>query len=293
MEDKYIEELKKKLESGDISQELFDEITRRWGNEKSVSSREERDSAETPGGRKGITKISGSGHLSDVTSEYFKISGSGKVSGKVNVDNMSVSGSGHVEDDITVSQTLETSGSLRALKRIEAETIETSGSLRAGSIKAGTIESSGSLKVEEGIVAREMEISGSCQTGSITADSLESSGSLEAETITGKDIEISGAIRADTVDCDSFSMSVDGGSHRNSIRKLNAGEVKITARRRFFKSTIDIEEITCTEGYLESVKAKKVIADEVVVGDGSVIDYVEARVIKTSGDAVIKEKKVL
>ncbi len=293
MEDKYIEELKKKLESGDISQELFDEITKRWGDEKAEAPQEEGDSTETSGERKGTTRISGSGNLSDVTSEYLKISGSGRISGKVNVDNMSVSGSGRVEEDIFVARTLEASGSLSASKQIEAETIETSGSLKAGSIKAGTIESSGSLKVEGDIVAREMEVSGSCHAANIISDSLHSSGSLDVETVTGKEVEVSGAIRANAVECKSFSMSVDGGSHRNSIGKLNASEVKITSRRRFFKSTIEIDEITCKEGYLESVKAKKVFADEVVVGDGSVIDYVEAKVIKTSGDAVIKEKKVL
>lgn len=293
MEDNYIEELKKKLESGDISQELFDEITRRWNSSSDSKPQDNEEKTSDSEERKGTTKISGSGHLSSVTSEYLRISGSGHVSGKVNVDNMSVSGSGKIEDDIFVAQTLEASGSLKASKSIEADTIETSGSLRAGNIKAGTIDTSGSLKVETDIVARELESSGSCSATSIVCDQLESSGVLEAESVTGKNIEISGAIRADTVECETFNMSIEGTSHRNSIKKLNAKEVKITSRKRFFKSTIDIDEITCKEGYLESVKAKKVVADEVVVGDGCVIDYVEARVIKTSGDAVIKEKKVL
>ncbi len=293
MEDKYIEELKKKLESGEISQELFDEIARRWDSGSGDKADDQDDETADSETRKGTTKISGSGHLSSVTSEYLRISGSGNVSGKVNVDNMSVSGSAKIEDDIFVAQSLEASGSLRAAKGIEAETIEASGSLRAGSIKAGTIDTSGSLRVETDIVARELDSSGSCQASSITIDQLDSSGSIEAETIKGKDIEISGSIRAGTVECETFSMSIDGVSHRNSIGKLDAKEVKIASRRRFFKSTVDIDEISCREGYLESVKAKKVIADEVVVGDGCVIDYVEARVIKTSGDAVIKEKKVL
>jgi hypothetical protein len=263
------------------------------GTKRQKNSHEEDDSKETGEERKGIIKLSGSMHMSEVTAEYLKISGSGDVSGKVSVDNMSVSGSCSVGGDIFVSHNLEASGSLRAKKLIEVETIEISGSLRAGSIRAGSLDSSGSLKVEGNIAAREMDTSGSCHAVNITSDTLESSGSLEVENISGKDIKIYGAIRAETVDCEMFTMLVDGGSHRKSIGKLNAGEVKISPRRKFFKSTIEIGEITCREGSLESVRARKVVADKVVIGDGCVIDYVEAKVIKTSGDAVIKEKKVL
>lgn len=293
MEDKYIEELRKKLENGDISQELFDEISRRWQGKKEEDSESSSETGSKSPEKQGTTSVSGSGHFSSVTAEYFRISGSGHVSGKVDVDNMSVSGSGKVGDDIKVSNILETSGSLKADRLVEAGTIESSGSLHAGSIKAGTIESSGSLKIADGIEAKKIDISGSCTAESVTGDELDCSGVIKSEKVKGGQIRISGGIHSETVECENFEMSMEGGSFRSRITKLIAGTVKITSRKRFFKSSLEIEELVCREAHLEFVKAQSVKADEVVVGDGCEIDYVEAKVIKTSGDSVIKEKKIV
>ncbi len=293
MEDKYMEELKRKLEQGEISQELFDEISKRWKskNEGDEGNATGSDSGSTE--KHGTTSVSGSGHFSSVTAEYFRISGSGNVSGDVDVDNMTVSGSGKVGGNIKVTNIMETSGSLRADKLVEAGTIESSGSLHAGSIKANLVDASGSLKVTGFIDSKRIDISGSCTAESINSEELECSGVVRAESMKGGWIRISGGIRAESVECRNFEMSVEGGAHRGQIGRLLADSVKVTSRKRFFRSTLEIGEIRCKTASLECVKAQKVFADEVVVGDGSEIDYVEAKVIKTSGDAVIREKKIV
>lgn len=288
-----MEELKKKLENGDISQELYDEILKRWNHEEEGTDREPGKQAEETRGRRGDTSVSGSGHFSDIVSETLRISGSGHVSGEIDVVDMKVSGSAKVEGDISVSGMLESSGSLRAEKNISAGTIDSSGSLRAGSIKAEKIDSSGSLVVEEDIEAQEMDISGRCDAESIKSDTFESSGSLKVSNLKGVSVDISGAIEAEEVECENFHMSIDSHSRNNSIEKLIAKNVKIESRRRLFTSSIEIEEIICENASLESVQAESIKANEVVIGDGCEIDYVEAKVIKTSGDAIVKEKKII
>ena len=293
MENSYSEELRRKLESGEISQGLYDEIMKRWGSQESKTEEEKEQFSENDQAREGTTSISGSGHLSNVISEILKISGSGHVSGYVDVDTMKVSGSGHVEGNISVSGELETSGSLASGGSIKAGSIDSSGSLKAQSIKAENIDSSGSLRVDGDIEAQTMDISGSCVAENVVCDDFECSGMLKAKTLKGSGVEISGGIRVDSVECDSFYMSIDTSTNRNTIGKLICTEAKIETRRRFFKSSVEIDELVCKEADLESVKAKKVVGDEVVVGNGCEIDYVEARVLKTSGDAVIREKKIL
>lgn len=290
MENKLLEELKKKLESGDISQELYDEILARW----SGSSASDPDkSAEPETGKHGTTSISGAGNLSSVQSESLRIAGAGQVSGDVDVEDMSISGSAKVQGTITVSDSLESSGSLVAEKSITAGSIDSSGSLRAGSIKADQIDSSGALRVNGNIEAGEMDISGKCVAENIITESMDCSGSIEVKSLIGKEIEISGSIKAELVECESFEMSVDSPGHKSSIEKLKSGEVKVEAGRRFFRGTIDIREIECNTAYLESVKAEKIKGHEVVIGDGCEVDYVEASVIKTSGDAVVRNKNIV
>lgn len=293
MEDKMVEELKRKLENGEISQELYEEIMKRWNDKSTPSETSEEEKNDRDRVRQGDTKISGSGHLSDVVSETLRISGSGHVSGYVDVGQMKVSGSGKFQGDISVSDTLESSGSLKAEKKITAGNIDASGSIRAESIVAKNIDSSGSLRVEKSIEAEEMDVSGSCTAENITVGRLESSGSLHVIELRGKDVEISGSFEADNVECDNFDMSMDSFSHRNSIKKLAAKNVRIKNRRWRSRSSIEIDEITCENANLEAVKAKLVKGDEVLVGDGCEIDYVEAKVIKTSGDAIIKDKKII
>ncbi len=293
MEDKYMEELKRKLEQGEISQALFDEIKRRWTDKSTGKAEDEDKDEKKPSEKKGTTSISGSGHFSNVTAEYLRISGSGQVSGEVDVDSMTVSGSGKVGGRIKVSNILETSGSLRAQAEIEADSIESSGSLHAGRIKANMVDSSGSLKVEQAIEAKKLDVSGSCVAGNIISEEFDCSGMLKTEDVKGGSVRISGVIKAESVDCRNFEMSMEGGPLRSQIGKLHADTVKISSRKRFFRSSIEIGEIKCKTGSFEYVKAERVIADEVVVGNGSEIDYVEAKVIKTSGDAVIKEKKIV
>lgn len=295
MDEKYIEELRKKLENGDISQELYDEISKRWKNSVSETHHEETPHRENEPERTGTTKVSGSGRFSNVTSEYFKVSGACHVEGDVDVENMTVSGSARVDGNVKVIDILEASGSVRVDKRMEIGTLDASGSVKGGSIKANTLETSGLLKVDKDIEAVTLDVSGSCSAESVTCEKLECSGMLVSPTVKGKIITISGGIKSDSVECETFEMQVEGSPHRKGIGVLNADEVSVKSRKRLLRSssTIDIDEINCKNAYLESVHSKRVIGEEVIVGDNSVIDYVEAKVIKTTGNAEIKEKKIV
>lgn len=292
MDGKYLEELRRKLESGDISQELFDEINRRWKTGRTEEPEENKTETPKPKERTGTTNISGSGRFSEVTSEYLKISGSGHVTGNVDVENMTVSGSGNVGGDINVANVLEISGSLRSDGKIEAGTLDSSGSIRARSITAGDLGISGSLKIDDNIQAKNIEVSGSCSAESIEGQDLECSGIVRAGKVKSPMIKITGGIRSDSVESEDFEMAMEGGFD-SKIGKLKSGSVKIFSKRRFFRSSVSIHDLQCECADIEYVKAGRITADEVVIGDGCEVDYVEAKIIKTSGNAVIKEKKIL
>lgn len=295
MDDTYRMELKKKLESGDISRELYDEIMKRWDSSDSEgkgASEDDTGNRESRG-RESETRVFGSSRMSEVSSDSFDVAGSARVSGNVDVGEMSVAGSIRVEGEVKVEGDLDSSGSLVAEKSITAGNIDSSGSLRAESIRARMLDSSGVVRVKGEIESDSMDVSGSCEAEKITSKAIESSGVITAKEIRSTSIDISGGITADTVECDEFTMSLDGYTSRNRIGTLKCREISIEGGRRFRKDIIEVEEITCETAYLESVRAKKISGGEVTLGDGCEVDYVEARVIKTSGDAVIRERKIL
>lgn len=290
MEDQYMEELKRKLEKGEISRELYDEILRRWDSAGKEHKQEPAGEQDEGRKREGEVNIFGNGTLTDVFATGLRILGKGHVSGNVDVEYFKVAGSASVDGDIGVSGEMEVSGALKAEKSITGGTVRISGSLDAGSIKADHLKNSGGLAVGSGIEAESVEVSGKTGFEDMKCTSLHSTGTIKGRSIKGVDIRISGAIDVSSVECDHFEMKLDSFLSGSTIGSLKAGEVTVRSRRR--SGVLKIHELDCHTASLESVKSYRITGDEVVIGDGCEIDYVVARVIKVSGNAVVREKKI-
>lgn len=300
MDDEMKEKLREKLEKGEISREFYDDLMKRWGSESQEKTEQKEPEQESEvgsdrGDKTSVYHISGAGNLGDVIGKELSVAGSGKVTGTVDVDEMSVSGSASVKGDVKVRGDLEVSGSLKLEESAEVDSLDVSGSFRAKNLKARSVDSSGWLSIEKKAELGSLDCSGSARFEDLTCDEISSSGSLKAARIKGTDIEIHGTIVSDEIECRDFELEVYGGwsASHSEIRSLKADDVEIGTHISFFrKGMVSIDEIQCKTADLEGVKARKVIGDEVVIGDSCEIDYVEAKVLKVSENAVVKERKI-
>jgi cytoskeletal protein CcmA (bactofilin family) len=255
--------MKEKLDQGIITQELYDEILTRWkttqdeDNKKEKNPEEKHENKEHE--RNSTVNVMGLGKFDDIYAKELTVSGSVKVSGNVDVSNMDVSGAASIGGNITLSGDLDISGSLVAGGSISCESLDLAGSLKAEELVSGKIDSSGWLTIKKGIKA---EI-----------------------------INIDGAIESDGVDCN--SIQIDISSTRGKITKLLCNTVNIRRQRRIFRSaSIKIDEITCKTAELEGVIAKSIIGDDVTLGDGCEVDYVEASTLKMSENAIVRKRNI-
>ena len=255
--------LKEKLDQGIITQELYDEILTRWkttqdeDNKKEKIPEEKHENKEHE--RNSTVNVIGLGKFDDIYAKELTVSGSVKVSGNVDVFNMDVSGAASIGGNITLSGGLDVSGSLVAGGSISCESLDLAGSLKAEELVSGKIDSSGWLTIKKGIKA---EI-----------------------------INVDGAIESDGVDCN--SIQIDISSTRGKITKLLCNTVNIRRQRRIFRSaSIKIDEITCKTAELEGVIAKSIIGDDVTLGDGCEVDYVEASTLKMSENAIVRKRNI-
>lgn len=290
---KKLEELK---ERGELDEETYNEILRRWESDRKYEDHE--PGKESPDGEKGRgertnrVSVSGSGNLSDVYAKDFSVSGSVNVGGYLDADSIIISGSCHVQGEVKSAQMFEISGSARITGGIDANVVETSGLLKADSIKCRKLEISGSLSVLKMVVAEEFEVSGMSTAELVESMTVKVYGALDAETIEGNEVFISGKIKSRLVEAKRFEMKVFGTW--SEIDTLDADVVEISpGRRRLMSRRAKVNTIKCKRASLEGVSARSVTGDEVIIGDNCDIDYLEARNMKISDKARVREKKVL
>lgn len=255
--------LKEKLDKGTISQDLYDEIVKRWDTteddeQKEKDSGEKKENQEKSE-RTSTVSVMGLGKFDDVFARELRVSGSVKVSGNVDVLEMEVSGAASVEGNVKVSGELDVSGYLLTGGSIVSNSVDLAGRLKAEEMESKKIDSSGWLTVKKRIKA--------------------------------ESVDIDGIIDCEIVDCNSIDINL--GSNRGKIGVLRCDRVNITRQwRRFHSASIEIDEITCRTADLEGVKAKKIVGEDIILGDGCEVDYVEAATLKVSENAVVKKKNV-
>ncbi|EQD39291.1 hypothetical protein B1B_15433 [mine drainage metagenome] len=288
-----------RLEQGAITAELYEEILKRWNStdykeKERTGQKESEDKKNDDHDKKergSSVKVMGSGQFDDVYARELSISGSGRITGNVDVINMEISGAATVDGNAMVSEDLEVSGSLKIEGDAVAKNLDLSGSLKARSLESKIVDASGSLSIVQGVNAEEIEISGMGKMSTLTCVKLDSSGKIASGMIKAESIDIDGIIDSDEIECK--AIRIDLSSNRGRIGKLNCNSVKISRQwRRFHSSSIRIDEITCITADLEGVIATKIVGDDITLGGGCDVDYVEAKTLKLSENAVVRKKNV-
>ncbi len=299
MDEDFRKKLKEKLDQGSITAELYEEILKRWSTaddkekeKKEDETTEDMQNHENERKERGSTvRVMGSGQFDDVYARELSISGSGMISGNVDVINMEISGAATVGGNATVSEDLDVSGSLKIEGDAKSRSLDLSGSLKARSLISRTIDASGSLSVAQTVNADDIEISGRSEMSSLTCIKLESSGKIASDKIKAESINIDGIIESDTIDCK--TIRIDLSTNRGRIGKLTCTSAKISRQwRRFHSSSIRIDEIACDTADLEGVIAARIVGNDITLGDGCDVDYVEARTLKLSENAVVRKKNI-
>lgn len=295
MDDDFKEKLKRKLESGEISEEIYSEIMSRWADVEKTRKDEEtkEDDKEEKIDQNSLIRISGSGTLSEPKAHELRISGAGAINGKAVFDVAHISGSCKADSDLISKERIELSGMLRVEGDVISKIVDISGSLHGKSLTCESIQNSGSLKIEETLNSMKIDASGSLKANEIICKELESSGSLKAGSIEGDTVKIYGSIRSDKVKCRDFGLEILGGD--SSVDVLEAENVNVIMKRKFLTSgrPAKFHMIRASKVDIENVKSEHVIADEAIIGDYCDIDLVEAKTIKISDKAEVREKKML
>lgn len=311
MDEDRIKKLRSMVESGEMSEDLFDEIMERWHvndseNEK-IDMGNPKEEPKIPRSKK--IKVSGRGQLSTVYSEELSVSGSLAIEGSVDSNNIDINGSCKVEEDVISSGTIDSSGfisigrdlfakdidcsgGLKVDGKIEAGDIDSSGSLRASSVKCENFDSSGSTRIDEVLHCKTMDTSGKTKAKAVECEIMKSSGLIDVEIVTAEEIYIAGRIDANEIHARRFEMEINNSTSR--IEKLEADAIEVRpARKKFISGSAIINEITCKRAYLESTISKTVRGDDITIGNDCDIDYVEAKALKISDKARVKEKKII
>lgn len=305
------ERLRKMLESGEISQEMYDEILKRWnqsGHDETDSGHEEKV-REKGTDRSDRVEISGSGKFSSIYSKSVSVSGSLSVEGDLDSDEMDVSGGCIVRKNLLCSDLLKSSGSIRVEGNMTAGRVDSSGSIKVnGSVNSGKLDLSGlltarslkctdgqisgSARIEENIEAHTLDASGSLSGKTINCKTLKSSGSTKSENVRCEDAYILGKIESKSIISGTFTMEIYNAN--SSVGELRADIVNIEARRRrFLAGEARFDRIICKKAQIEFTIAKHVYGDEIFIGEGCKIDYVEAKSITVSEKAKVNEKKII
>ncbi len=220
--------------------------------------------------RKGNVSIAGTGKVAGGVYHTVKISGSGRVEGNLEAEELRISGAGKVE------------GATKA-----REVVVTGAGRFEGPVEAETLQCSGACKVEGGLQAKEAKIAGTFKVeGNVKAHYFRSGGvlkvegDLEAEVVSLAGIvNVTGLLSADRVE-----MKLEGTSY---VREIGGEVIEVRRRQRgglleelgipFFRrpGSLQAASIEGDDVYLEGTRAKLVRGKRVTIGPGCRIERVE------------------
>lgn len=255
----------------------------------------------------GDIRISGSGSAGGGKFNVISISGSGEVNGDVECNDLNTSGSSRINGNVK-AVSVSTSGSSKVFGRLDADTIKTSGSCKIeGNATVKELKSSGSTKITGDLTGKTAHVSGSAKIeGNVNLEEFKISGGINV----GKDCEaerfkasgsftIGGLLNGDVID-----IKLHG---RCSVREIGGEKISVKNGREsvfglsklleFFKPferILEVETIEGDEVFVESTKAKVIRGNNIIIGEGSIVDVVEytGELEVKAGAKVIERKKV-
>lgn len=226
------------------------------------------------GGTYDRVSISGAGKItSDITVEELRISGAGKVQGRTEAEKIVASGSAVFAGDV-IAEEMRVSGSTRVDGHIEVKELKCSGTFRATqSITSEYIKVSGDLSVDGDVEAEIFKASGGFKIkGLLSADRIEIrlGGRCRAQEIGGERIEVQrGGWKEKGILLDGLIKLFTGGG---------TAELHTTQ--------IEGDEITLEDTTAEVVRGKRI-----VIGPNCKIKLVEySESLKVAAESEVEER---
>ena len=285
MEDEFIKKLKEKYEKGDISKEVYEDILRRYLDEKEKVQEESEKSyvGSEEGVDNGADRAmedamkSASSAMMDVEMETKMENRSYKCAGSCTLppgvyDYISVAGSLKVEGDI-VAKKISVAGSLDGKGNIKSDYFKCAG---ASSFK-------GKLEGDRIIIA------GAFKGEGIRGDSIKISGSVVTDWIEGDQVYLAGYIQCNSIKADEIKIKVEKNSE---VKSIEGDSVEIKGEKGILfgcKGKLKAERIVGDNVYLECANAGYVEGDKVVVGNGCNIGTLKAHRVKVNKNSKVKE----
>ncbi|WP_274366116.1 hypothetical protein [Paenibacillus thermotolerans] len=239
--------------------------------------------------------VSGSGVISGGQYDKVKISGSGKIQGTINAQQITISGSGSVNGDAYASEysssgsssvkggffgrKFSSSGSASVKGEMQAEEVRTNGSFACeAKMRTNVLVSNGSLRCEGDVEAEELRVD-----GMVTIRGMLNTNS--------GDITARGSSYIREIGCERLTVRRDSISRLGGFR----GILRFIARLFFGRDTIGYlrsETIEGTDLSLECTHASVVRGERVTIGTGCEIGLVEySKELSVHPEAIVKDRR--
>ncbi len=296
MDEDTLKKLGKMLDSGEISQDLYEEMVSRWDKAESTHAEkppELPDHPEEESPNDGIVSISGSGVLNETSASEIRISGSGKITGDIRVKRMSVSGGATSTGHIDCSEVLLVSGSLSADGNVKSGTAAVTGALSFNDGHFNKLVVQGGLKAEGVLVSDSISNYGHLSAREMKCTVLSGRGKILADSIETQKLSFNGLIETGYLKGEELRLRMAGGSSR--IDRLDGGSVDVSRQgsRLLAKGTARIGEVNAAYVKIDHASCGKIVADEAIIGPDCTVDYLEAARISASSRARIRERKAV
>ncbi len=292
MEDEFIKKLKEKYEKGEISKETYEDILKRYLEEKNEKMEEEQEKMENEdrdvadfveniieNAMKSVEMA-----MKEVNMEMKK-EFSTKEGKNYKCAGSCVLGPGRYDY-------ISASGSLMITGDVIAERISVSGALRSeGSIKVKTsLRCAGAAKINGDVIAESISAAGVFRAKKVFGETVKLSGAIDVEKIKGESVQIGGYVSADHISGEEIRIKLS--KKKSMVEEIHGEEIEVECERGFFRKCsgrLEAKRIEGEEIRLENVVADVVKGESVIVGDGCVIGRLEAEDMKISKNSKVKE----
>ncbi|AGB04748.1 hypothetical protein AciM339_0873 [Aciduliprofundum sp. MAR08-339] len=290
MEDEFIRKLREKYERGEISRETYEDILARYEEEsgKEEGPEESRifseESVADIVDRAMETAMKGvESAMKDLEMDMEKTSSRKKGNRSYKCAGSCVLGPGRYDY-------ISAAGSLKITGDVIAERISVSGALKSeGNIEAEMLRCSGSANIEGYVISENLNAAGVFKAKDLSGENIKISGSVSSGKLKGESIRIGGVIDAEQLEGEEIKIKLS--KKKSRIGEIYGEEIRIECERGFFRKwsgKLEVRKIEGEEIHIESVVADLVKGEEVIVDDGCVIETLEAKEMKISKNARVK-----
>ena len=292
MEDEFINKLREKYEKGEISRETYEDILKRYLEERNEKIQEEPEKSESE--EKDVADFvektietamkSVDMAMKEVDMELKK-EFSSKEGRNYKCAGSCVLGPGRYDY-------ISASGSLMITGDVIAERISVSGALKSeGSIKVKTsLRCAGATKINGDVIVESISAAGVFRAKKVFGETVKLSGAIDVEKIKGESVQIGGFVSAEYIYGEEIRIKLS--KKKSRVEEIHGEEIEIECERGFFRKCsgrLEAKRIEGEEIRLENVVADVVKGESVIVGDGCVIGRLEAEDMKISKNSKVKE----